>query len=191
MNNLPKSIKRTESKKMSISQKDALASIRRPMPPPTTSFKDKKKYDRKNFKTFKDFYENEVGTLGTVSTNPNDFSHVAEAIYADGQDTSVPAVQSVADGADREQLISDIIGNLEDLKSHDWSKPLNNDVIKAMAQTLRQAGVEPTDVDASVDASPEKQKQYLITGPSSWKGGNGALNDLKAILAGNEPEEIK
>lgn len=168
-----------------------MASVRKSMPPPSKSFKDKKKYDRKSFKSFKDFYEEEMGTLGAANTTPPlDSSHVAETMYSDGQDETVPSVQSIADAVDKEQLIQDIIGDLEELKGHDWSQPLNKDVIKAMAQTLRQAGVEPTDFDAAVNASPEKQKQYLITGPSSWKGGKGALNDLKAILAGNEPQEV-
>jgi hypothetical protein len=177
--------------KNKISQKDVLKTIRKSMPPPSTSFKDKKKYSRKEFKkNFKDFYEEEMGTLGSADNNPADFSHVAESIYADGQDETVPAVQSIADAVDKDQLIMDIIGDLEELKGYDWSKPLSDDVIKAMAQTLRQAGVEPTDFDAAVGASPEKQQQYLLYGPSSWEGGKGALNDLKAILDGNEPEEI-
>lgn len=184
--------------KNKISQKEVLKGIRKPMPPPSSSFKDKKKYVRKDIKDkFKDFYENEVGTLGTVSTNVGDFSHVAEsilsteALYAGSQEYSVPAVQPLVDNVDKEQLIKDIIFNLEDLKmSHNWSKPLDNDLIKAMADTLKDAGIEPTDFYAAVDATPEKQEQYLIYGPSSWKGGKGALNDLKAILRGNEPEEI-
>jgi hypothetical protein len=181
-----------ESKKTSISQKDVLAGIRKSMPPPSTSFKDKKKYDRKKEKiNFKDYYKEEMGTLGSADTNPADFSHVAETMYADGQDETTPSVQSLADNVDREQLIQDIIGDLEELKtSFPWTEPLEDDVIKAMAQTLRQAGVEPTDLDAAVGKPADVQKQYLITGPSSWKGGNGALNDLKAILAGNEPQEI-
>lgn len=177
--------------KNKISQKDVLKTVRKSMPPPSTSFKDKKKYNRKEFKkNFKDFYENEVGTLGTVGTNVGDFSHVAETMYADGQDETTPSVQSLADNVDREQLIQDIIGDLEDLKNtFPWTEPLEDSVIKAMAQTLRQADVEPTDFIAAVGKPAKLQKQYLITGPSSWKGGKGALNDLKAILAGNEPEE--
>ena len=49
-----------ESKKMTITQKDALAAIRKPMPPPSKSFKDNKKYSRKQ--KFKEFYES-MGTL--------------------------------------------------------------------------------------------------------------------------------
>jgi hypothetical protein len=181
-----------ESKKTSISQKDVLAGMRKSMPPPSSSFKDKKKYDRKKERiNFKDYYKEEMGTLGSASTNPGDFSHVAETMYADGQDETTPSVQSLADNVDREQLIQDIIGDLEELKnSFPWTEPLEDSIIKAMAQTLRQAGVEPTDLDAAVGKPAKLQKQYLITGPSSWKGGNGALNDLKAILAGNEPQEI-
>lgn len=182
-----------EAKKMSISQKDVMKGVRKEMPPPSKSFKDKKKYNRKDFKSFKDFYENEMGTLGAANTTPPlDSSHVAETMYADGQDSTSPAVQSLADAASREELIGDVIYDLEDLKtSHDWSKPLDNDLIKAMADTLKDAGVEPTDFYAAIDAPPEKQEQYLIYGPSSWKGGNGALQDLKNILAGNEPQEVK
>jgi hypothetical protein len=181
-----------KSNKNIISQKDVLAGMRKSMPPPSSSFKDKKKYDRKKERiNFKDYYREEMGTLGSASTNPGDFSHVAETMYADGQDETTPSVQSLADNVDREQLIQDIIGDLEELKtSFPWTEPLEDSVIKAMAQTLRQVGVEPTDLDAAVGKPAKLQKQYLITGPSSWKGGNGALNDLKAILAGNEPQEI-
>lgn len=179
------------NKKMSITQKDVLKGIRKDMPPPTKPFKDKKKYDRKNFKNFKSFYEMEIGTLASAGRNVGDFSHVAEAMYAAGQEYSIPAVQPLVDNVDKEQLIKDVIFDLEDLKtSHDWSKPLDNDLIRAMADTLKDAGIEPTDFYAAVDASPEKQEEYLLYGPSSWKGGKGALNDLKAILRGNEPEEI-
>lgn len=113
-----------------------------------------------------------------------------KAMYTDKKDQNTPAVQSIGDAVDKDQLVMDIIGNLEELKSYNWSKPLNDDVIEAMAMTLKQAGIEPTDFYAAIGASPEKQQQYLLYGPSSWKGGKGALNDLKAILYGNEPEEI-
>lgn len=86
-----------ESNKITLSRKDAAASIRKPMPQPTTAFKNKKKYSRKEFKNFKDFYEQEMSTLGSVSRNVGDFSHVAETTYADGQDETVPSVQSSVD----------------------------------------------------------------------------------------------
>lgn len=118
--------------------------------------------------------------------------NIKEATYADGQDETTPSVQTLIDDVDKEQLVRDIINDLEDLKtSHDWSQPLGDDLIKAMADTLRDAGIEPTDFDAAISASPDKQEQYLIYGPSSWKGGQGALKDLKAIAAGNEPQEIE
>jgi hypothetical protein len=158
---------------------------------PDVKNETKKKYNPKDLKAFKNFYEMETGTLGSAGRNVGDFSHVAEAMYAGSQEYSVPAVQPLVDNVDKEQLIKDIIFDLEDLKgSHDWTKPLDNDLIRAMADTLVDAGIEPTDLYAAIDASPEKQEQYLIYGPSSWKGGKGALNDLKAILRGNEPEEI-
>lgn len=147
--------------------------------------KDKKVDRRKKVKPFKNFFEMEVGNLG-AARNVDDFSHVAEAMYGDGQDSTAPSVQPLADGAnDKNSLIRDIILDLEDLKtSHNWSTPLNDDLIQAMATTLKDAGIEPTDFYAAIGAPPEKQEQYLIYGPSSWQGGNGALNDLKRMLAG-------
>lgn len=121
-----------------------------------------------------------------------DTSATAEAIYADGQDSTVPAVQTLTDQTGKESVIQDVIRDLEDLKvNHNWNTKLDDDLIRAMADTLEGIGVEPTDMYAAIGADARRQKQYLITGPSSWKGGNGALNDLKAILAGNEPQEIE
>jgi len=174
-----------------ITQKDVMSGIRKSMPPPTTSFKDKKKYNRKNFKNFKDYYESMTNTpyAPNMPGMNGDQTGVEEAEYADGQDET-QSTGPMDENTDKRQIIHDILGDLEDLEvNHNWSKPLDGDLIKAMAQSLRDAGVEPTDFDAAVNATPEAQKQYLITGPSSWKGGNGAMKDLKAILNGTMPPD--
>lgn len=147
------------------------------------TFKDYQK------RTYKETFLNTIA--GDQRVTDTQHSNIGETQYSDGQDYSVPA-SPVVDATNREQVIQDVINDLEDLKvQHNWTKPINNDLIRAMASTLREIGIEPTDLDASIDVSPDKQEQYMITGPSSWKGGNGALNDLKAILAGREPQEIK
>lgn len=147
------------------------------------SFKDYQK------RTYKETFLNTVA--GDQRVTDTQDSNIGETQYSDGQDYSIPA-SPVVDAVNREQVIQDVINDLEDLKTqYNWTKPVNNDLIRAMADTLREIGIEPTDLDASIDASPEKQEQYMITGPSAWEGGNGALNDLKAILAGREPREIK
>lgn len=147
------------------------------------SFKDYQKA------TYKETFLNTIA--GDQRVTDTQQSNIGETQYSDGQDYSVPA-SPVFDATNREQVIQDVINDLEDLKTqHNWDTPVNDDLIRAMADTLREIGIEPTDLDASVGASPDKQEQYMIFGPSSWKGGNGALNDLKAILAGREPREIK
>jgi hypothetical protein len=147
------------------------------------SFKDYQKA------TYKETFLNTIA--GDQRVTDTQHSNIGETQYSDGQDYSVPA-SPVFDATNREQVIQDVINDLEDLKTqHDWDTAVNDDLIRAMADTLREIGIEPTDLDASVGASPDKQEQYMIYGPSSWKGGNGALNDLKAILAGREPQEIK
>ena len=147
------------------------------------SFKDYQKA------TYKETFLNTIA--GDQRVTDTQHSNIGETQYSDGQDYSVPA-SPVFDATNREQVIQDVINDLEDLKTqHNWDTTVNNDLIRAMADTLREIGIEPTDLDASVGATPDKQEQYMIYGPSSWKGGNGALNDLKAILAGREPQEIK
>ena len=50
--------------KNKISQKEVLKGIRKPMPPPSSSFKDKKKYVRKDIKDkFKDLLDGKVQTI--------------------------------------------------------------------------------------------------------------------------------
>ena len=169
-----------------ITQKDVMAGIRKSMPPPTTSHKDKKKYVRKNFKNFKSYYESMVNTpyAPNMPDMNGDATGVEEGEFAANTgDQNQEPIGQVDEKINKRQIIHDIIGDLEDLKvNHNWSKPLDSDLIKAMAQSLRDAGVEPTDFDAAVDATPEAQEQYLITGPSSWKGGQGALKDLNNII---------
>ena len=172
-----------------ITQKDTLKGVRKLMPPPSRPFKSKTDYNRKVFKSFKEYIMNTLQGQNVVD-NQNDTS---EAYAADGQDETVPSSQPLADSniKNKSELVVDIINDLEDLKiNYNWSAPLNDDLIKAMANTLRDAGIEPTDFDASVGATPEQQEQYLIYGPSSWKGGRGALNDLKAILASGNIQKV-
>ena len=128
--------------------------------------------------------------MGYAPNTPDmngDQTGVGEGEYADNTGDEISLF---SDEADKDQIIQDTISNLEELKtSHDWNTPVNADILQGMVDDLKSVGIEPTDIEASIK-EPNKQKQYLITGPSSWKGGNGALNDLKAILAGHEPEPI-
>lgn len=141
----------------------------------------------KKLTTFKEYFFNTASGSQIVGDEQHG---AAEGTYADGQDETTPS-QTLTDKVDKEQLIRDVINDLEDFKiSHNFTLPLNDDLIKAMADTLRDVGIEPTDFDAAISASPDKQEQYLIYGPSSWKGGKGALNDLKAILSGKEPQVV-
>jgi len=171
-----------------ITQKDIISGVRKTMPPPTTSHKDIKKYNRKNFKNFKHYYESMVNTpyAPNMPGMNGDQTGVEEGEYAaDTGDQDPEPIGQVDEKINNRQIIYDIIGDLEDLRdNHNWSKPLDSDLIRAMAQSLRDAGVEPTDLDAAVDASPETQEQYLITGPGSWNGSKGALKDLEGILKG-------
>jgi len=145
-------------------------------------------------KTFKEFYNSVIKEDPAYASNMpgmnGDQTGVQEGEYADENDETTD-IGVVDEEINKRQIIYDIIGDLEDLAvSHNWSKPVDKDLVKAMADSIKDAGIEPTDLDAAVNATPELQYQYLITGPSAWKGGNGALKDLKAILAGNEPEEL-
>ena len=168
-------------KKKTISQQDVLAGVRKPMPPPSKSFKDKKKYDRKGGKSFDTMYEQAMSSLGVIGRNtgtpgqlggPTDPSFTAEGEYAQGQDDAgIPAVQ--VDEADKEQIVHDIIGDIEDLNSsHNWNTPVNKDLISAMADSLREVGIEPTDLDyAATTNDPGRQENYLMH----------ALKDLRAM----------
>ena len=173
---------RAHPKKMKITQKDVISGVRKNMPPPSKSFKDKTKYNRKSFKDFfnEDYAPNSPGGYNGDQTG------VGEGEIAQNSGDQI----ALNDSIDKKQIIFDIIGDLEDLRdTHDWSKPVNSDLIRAMADSLKEVGIEPSDLYASIDASPEKQEQYLITGPSSWSGGSGALSDLHAIIKGNEPKD--
>ena len=68
-----------------ITQKDTLASIRKPMPPPQKTFNksDKNKYKRNRFKTFKDYYT-ELTTLdgGQKVTDDTTVTAIASATSA-------------------------------------------------------------------------------------------------------------
>lgn len=191
----------SKQKPKKITQKDILAQVRKPMPPPQKAFDktNKARYDRKKVKmepfneyhkrTYKETILNTAA--GDQRVTDTQHSNIGETQYSDGQDYSIPA-SPILDVTNKEQTIQDVINDLEDLKvQHNWDKPLNNDLIRAMGDTLRGIGIEPTDFDAAIDATPDKQEQYLIFGPSSWEGGNGALNDLKGILSGREPRDLK
>jgi hypothetical protein len=167
-------------KKQTITQKDILAGVRKPMPPPSKSFKDKKKYTRQVSKRFDTMYEQAMSTLGVIGRNtgtpgnlggPTDTSFTAEGEYAQGQD--IEGIPPVQDGVDREQIIHDIIGDIEDLNSsHNWNISVNKDLISAMADSLREVGIEPTDLDyAATTDDPGRQENYLMH----------ALKDLKAM----------
>lgn len=166
-------------KKKSISQQDILAGVRKPMPPPSKSFKDKKKYSRKDSKSFDTMYEQAMSSLGVIGRNNDDTSFTAEGEYAQGQDDAgIPPVQ---DGVDKEQTIHDIIGDIEDLNSsHNWNTPVNKDLISAMADSLREVGIEPTDLDYAAETNdPDRQENYLMH----------ALKDLKAMTQNVSKEE--
>lgn len=175
-----------------ITQKDVIAGVRKSMPPPSKSFKDKSKYSRKEFKSFKAFYKEDYAPGSYAAQNmpgmDGDQTGVEEGEYA--QDTGDQI--ALNDSINKRQIIHDIIGDLKDLRdNHNWNKPVNNDLLKAMADSLKEVDIEPTDFYASIDASSGNQEQFLITGPSSWNGGSGALKDLQAILDNNEPEETE
>ena len=66
-----------ESKK--ITQKDVMASIRKPMPQPTTPHKDKKEYNRKKFKSFKDYWDENADGLDGSQKVTDDTTATAES----------------------------------------------------------------------------------------------------------------
>jgi hypothetical protein len=148
---------------------------------PTKSFhKDKEFHKPKKF--------HETPTLGTASNNVSDW--YSEGTYADSQDLSVPAVQpekaavvAKPEVKDRQAIIKDVVDKLQELaNTYDWVNPVNIDTLKNIADQLRSIDIEPTDIEASIGAPAHKQRRFLVTGPSSWEGGLGALKDLQALL---------
>jgi len=81
----------------------------------------------------------------------------------------------------KKQVVEFVISMLEKLQEKNrW--PVKSSILEDFVTVLRQIGINPVDFDAAIK-NPEKQKQYLITGPSApGGGGNGALNDLKKML---------
>jgi len=64
-----------------ITQKDVMAGIRKTMPPPVTTHKDKKTYNRKKFKSFKDYWDEDVNALDGSQKVTDDTTATAEAVY--------------------------------------------------------------------------------------------------------------
>ena len=131
-------------------------------------------------------YEGIFTSLAGTQQVTDNQSGAAEATYAGGQDDSVPSSPVVDAASSRKAVVNDVINDLEELKAFDWSQPLSDDVIEAMAQTLKEIDIEPTDMYAALGASPDKQEQYLITGPGSYEGSKGALQDLIDIITKEE-----
>lgn len=101
-----------------ITQKDTLKGIRKPMPPPQKPFKDKTVYKRKLAGTFKDYY--------------------GEATYADGQDLSIPAVQSETGANTNKPKLQ---YKIENLQFQPWNHSKRNEYVKE----IYSMGVSPAD----------------------------------------------
>ena len=82
---------------------------------------------------------------------------------------------------DRNLAIKNAVNLLKRLAIEDkW--PVSNKVLGNLSSKLKNAGIRPVDIEAAI-ANPNKQRQYLITGPSApGGGGNGALKDLTSML---------
>jgi len=105
-----------------ITQKDVMAGVRKSMPPPAVKHKDKKTYNRKKFKTFKAFWdENIMGVDGSQMTT-DDTTATAEAVYAG----------SGGDQDSEPNVAADIVPGSEDawtpLKNEDEDSPGGPDV---------------------------------------------------------------
>lgn len=80
-----------------------------------------------------------------------------------------------------EQKIKVIVEVIDELK-HISEFPVNSEILRKLSMKLKQIGMRPTDIDASI-YDIKKQKQYLVDGPSApGGGGQGALKDLQRIL---------
>lgn len=80
----------------------------------------------------------------------------------------------------KKKVISIVISELE--KIDDF--PVNKDKLQSLSKNLNKVGIKPIDIEAAIETDDaDKQKQYLIEGPSApGGGGNGALKDLKNML---------
>lgn len=84
------------------------------------------------------------------------------------------------------ETVKDMIDELENMKMyHNFSrKTVSNDFLEYMAGRLREVGIEPDDIYASVDQPAEKQEEYLFYKSAPGCGmGKGALGDLRKILS--------
>ncbi len=185
-----------------ITQKDTLASIRKPMPPPQKTFNksDKNKYKRNKLKTFKDYYT-ELTTMDGGQKVTDDTTVTAEGEYAQGQDNvGQPGGYDTIGFKDngptftvekkqRDKTIDASINFLEKLKK--TGIPVEQEKVEQlisqlekMADSLFNVGIEPVDIIATIK-NPRMAERYLITGPSApGGGGRGALKDLKDIKSG-------
>jgi hypothetical protein len=187
-----------------ITQKDVMAGIRKQMPPPVTTHKDKKTYDRKKFKSFKDYYEDITGVGGDMQNTDNATAENAGTLGYGSSDTSYdtePGQEAPEDPLKYEgkkKSKKDVVGKaiqyLQKYKNDGLptvGEPLKkflND-LKAMAKDLQDVGIEPVDIIATIE-QPNMAKQYLIRGPSvKGNPGKGALQDLMDLQAMDEISE--
>lgn len=82
---------------------------------------------------------------------------------------------------DKNVAVQNAVNILKRLAVEDrW--PVKPAILQNLVFRLKNVDIEPVDVEAAI-TEPEKQKQYLITGPSApGGGGNGALKDLTSML---------
>lgn len=110
-------------------------------------------------KTFEAF----MGTLGGDQINTTaggDQTGIGEGEYADSDDSSIPATQMIAD--DTDLTVQSIVDDLKDLiHNHNWIHPVNNDLIQAMCDSLKDIGVEPNELAQAIGQHPEKQEQVI------------------------------
>ena len=85
----------------------------------------------------------------------------------------------------KNDIIQYVIDELEKLKlTHNWKIIVDENLLLSLKRKLTLIKIKSPDIDAALQTKhPKKQKQYLITGPSSPTApGLGALQDLKAML---------
>ena len=184
-----------------ITQKDVMTGVRKPMPPPSTQHKDKKDYDRKKFKTFRDYWETVTGMDGSQKVT-DDTTATAEGVYAPSDDEgpgSVTGYDTYAnqDGPNsplnyeskkktKDKALTKAISYLT--KFVDAPMPAEGEELEVflkdlqqMADELQKTGVDPVDIIATIK-QPNMATQYLIRGPSAkGNSGKGALQDLQDL----------
>ena len=187
-----------------ITQKDILAQVRKPMPPPQKAFdkSNKKVYKRAKFKSFKDYYGEVAGFDGSQKVT-DDTTATAEGAYAQGQD-EVPQpggydtnglahvdepLTNEAKKKKKDNTIDNVVKYLSkfvDGETPNKGPELEDFIktLKSIAKALNDVNIEPVDIIASIE-DPSMAQQYLIRGPSApGGGGKGALKDLQDIKAG-------